>query len=208
MSGKNIFKVLALVLISSLLVLPSGCRADPIISEDEISAIQADLGYVIAPTWLPEGFELMDVYEHTDGDIAVRSAGELTYTGSQVVVFLRYPADAPTALSGTNWLFETLNLGWRAPEDAIEMIEVNERDGYFIRGSWSAEVLKAITELDEEKLHSITPDWDYDFAKSVYFEFELSSKEVIKVSLSAIYHAELINREELIRIAESCVQVE
>ena len=121
---------------------------------------------------------------------------------------ITYPADTPITLGGTNWLFETLNLDWQVPEDAIEMVHVKNRDAYFIRGSWSAEVLKVLTELDEEKLHSMTPDWDYEYRKSMYFEFELSDGVIVNVSLAAMYNAELISREEMIRIAESCVQVE
>ena len=133
---------------------------------------------------------------------------QLTCSNSEIVRLMTYPADTPITLGGTNWLFGTLNLDWQAPEDAIEMVHVKNRDAYFIRGSWSAEVLKVLTELDEEKLHSMTPDWDYEYRKSMYFEFELSDGVIVNVSLAAMYNAELISREEMIRIAESCVQVE
>jgi hypothetical protein len=208
MKGSKVTKVIISLLISSVLILMTGCQSEPIISKEEITSIKADLGYVIAPTWLPEGFESMDLYEHMDENMTIRSFGELSYSDSQVVVFLRYPADTPMSLGGSNPLFEALNLDWQAPEDAVEMVRVKSRDAYFIQGIWSTEVLKALNRLDEEKLHSMAPEWDYDFAKTVYFEFELSSKEVVNVSLAVMYRAELISREELIRIAESCVQVE
>jgi hypothetical protein len=207
-------KAIILLPIFSILILIAGCRAEPIIPKEDIISIQADLGYVIAPTWLLEGFEPMDEYEslnrNVDRYIQIGYLGTHTYDyySSQVIIFLQYPADTPMALGGTNFLFEALNLDWQAPEDAIETVKVDRREAYFIRGTWSAEVLKAFNQLDEEKLHNMTPEWDYDYQKSVYFEFELSNEEVVNVSLTAMHEAEEISREELIKIAESCVEVE
>ena len=214
MRGLKVVRIFVLLMVFSILILMTGCQAEPIISEEEIASIKADLGYVIAPTWLPDGFESMDDYEslnrNLNGYIQVGYFGTLTYDyySSTVIIFLQYPADTPVTLGGTNPLFEVLNLDWQAPEDAIETVEVDGKEAYFIRGSWSAEVLKAFNRIEEDKLRNMTPEWDYDFRKTVYFEFELSNGEIVDVLLAAMHDAEQISQEEMIKIVESCVQVE
>lgn len=206
MKDSKITNVIISLLISSVLILMVGCQSEPIISEEEIAGIKADLGYVIAPTWLQEGSELFETFEYQD--MYQERKAQLTYSNSDIVILMTYPADTPRALGGSNWLFDILNLEWQEPEDAVSMVEVNGKEAYFIRGSWSAEVLTALSRLEEDKLRNMTPDWDYNSRKTVYFDFKLSNEQVANVSISAMHNAEKISQEEIIKIAESCVQVE
>ncbi len=189
-----------------LLVAPvAGCQrpaAAPIPNLDEV---QKSIGYFLAPTYLPEGFEF-----HLSEVIGpYEPIANVVYRSLNHHIFVMYPQELPPPWGTVSLLWERLGLDWQRPEDAASIVKVNGKPAYLIRGMWSADTLKQLEKPDLEKLRNFTPEWDYDFSLSLYFGYELSDGNTVIVLLRAMFYpAEWITIEEMVKIAESLRQLD
>ena len=189
-----------------IIILVVGCQPVPALSEQETINIEHTLGYVIAPTWLPEGFE----FSHTvmDSNDVTDYSAMINYRNLDKNLHMMYPSELPSSLGMSEWLSENLGLDWQAPEDAVFKVEIKGEEAYLQIGIWSEEVLNAIAKPDMDKLKTMTPEWDYDIFKRLFFKFKLSDGQAVDVVLLAVFDPDWITADEMLKIADSCVQVE
>ena len=170
----------------------------------DLDGVQEALGYSLAPDYMPEGFEfhLYQVME-VGGPVA-----DVVYRKSNHHIFVRYPQRHPWG-AVSSLLQERLGLDWQRPEDATSIVKVNGKPATVIRGMWSADTLQQLAKPDPELLRDFIPEWDYDFAMSLYLEYELFDDNSIVVKLETIFDpAEWITTEEMVKIAESLRQLD
>ena len=195
-------KSLVLALLFTSLTLIPTCSS-PTVTLPDLSEIQEKLGYSLAPTYLPEGFDFQQ-YEIIE---LGKSAVSIVYSKLNHTIVILYSQEFPPS-SGYSSLFENLGLDWQRPEDAVEEVTVRGNKAYIIKGNWSAETLEQFMNPDPELLAEYTPEWDYDFDWSLYFDYELTSGERIGVILRTVFYpADWITSDEMFRIAESFQQV-
>jgi hypothetical protein len=128
------------------------------------------------------------------------------YTYHNIIIL--YPQSFPS-LVGDDFLLESLGIEWRRPDDAVSEVKVNGKAAYIVRGSWSAESLQYLTNLDIEFLATYTPSWDYDMYLSLFFDFELSQDETVGVMMRAmLYPNEWITSNEMVKSAESLQRID
>jgi len=124
-------------------------------------------------------------------------------------IFVMYPQKLPPPWGAESLLWERLGLDWQRPEDAASIVKVNGKPAYLIRGMWSADTLQQLQKPDPELLRDYIPEWDYDFALSLYLEYELFDDNSIVVKLETIFDpVEWITAEEMVKIAESLRQLD
>ncbi len=199
---------IATALTIAVLLLASGCPGtspESTIPPEVTNELKENLGYALAPYYLPEGFEF-----HTH-----EVSGPLELTATVVYrkldhhIFVMYPTPLPPPWGKQSPLWERLGLDWQRPADAVSIVEVNGEEAYSIRGWWSADTLRLLEKLDLEQLQSHTPEWDYDFSLSLHLEYELPEGNRVPVMLRApIFPAEWITDKEMVKIAESLGQVD
>ena len=210
-------RTLALTLLIVILVLTSACGTPLVeVPLPELDGVTEALGYSLAPTQLPEGYELEQYGVSGISEPVVPSylmpAAMLHYKKYEDYAYhrfiIQYPPNHPPSRSD-DLLLETLGIEWQRPDDAVSEVEVNGETAYLTRGSWSYESLVMWASLDTEALATYTPEWDYDWYLSLSFEFELPQNETVGVALVAtLSSAEWITPDELIKIAESMQQVD
>jgi hypothetical protein len=210
-------KALTLTLLVVIIVLGGSCSTKMVeVQPPELDGITEDLGYSLAPTQLPEGYEF-DGY----GVSGISESVVLSYPKPSAMLFykkyedyathqfiIQYPPHHPPSISDS-FLLETLGIEWQRPDDAVSEVEVNGKTAYLVQGSWSAESLQHLINPDTEFLATYTPEWDYDFYFSLFFDFELSSGETVGVIIRDMLDAsEGVTPDEMIKIAESLQRVD
>jgi hypothetical protein len=203
-------RALALTLLVVTLLLSGACGTSLVpVPLPELDDVEEALGYSLAPTHLPEGFEfsafqllespklLASVIYNRFKDYAYHS------------ILITYPQSFSLSVSD-NFIFESLGLEWQRPDDAVSEVKVNGETAYLVRGTWSAETLKQLNKPDPELLAEYTPEWDYEgLYFSLYFDFKLSTDETIGVMIRALlYPADWITEKEMVKIAESLRQLD
>jgi hypothetical protein len=133
---KNRYGLLFLFTVLSCLCLFSACApAEPILPAEIAEKITANIGYVLAPTWLPEGFEYSPP---ATGNLA----SERLFTGDMVMVTYRrivsmqrvdnllmaYPS-SDTYPASFQKMFDLT-----PPEDAISEVTVNGKTALLYHG--------------------------------------------------------------------------
>jgi len=210
-------KRLIIVLLAALLLLSTACAPVMVaVDTPNLDGITEFLGYSLAPTQLPEGYEF-DKYNLQGVDELVASLMEelsaiLVYekheNNATNEFIIHYPADFPSSESD-DLVLEKLGLEWQRPDDAVLEVEVNGKTAHFFQGNWSLESFSHLINPDTEFLATYTPEWDYDMYPMLFFDFELSSGETVGVTISdSIHTGERVTPEELIKIAESMQQVD
>ncbi len=206
MAGAVKTLVLALLVIPLLLV--GACGPSLVaVPPPELDGVIEALGYGLAPTQLPEGFEFVryDVIGEGKPLASVVYNRFKDYASHSILIM--YPQSFSLSVSD-NFVFEYLGLDWQRPDDAVSEVKVNGATAYLIRGSWSAETLTKLARLDPD-LAEYTPGWDYDMYLSLYFDFELSPDEVVGVMIQAmLYPADWITEKEMVKIAESIRRID
>jgi hypothetical protein len=202
--NKLIVVALCLVMVAGTLC---GCGGEILLTDSAVENIRAELGYVLAPAYMPPGFEFDPGMNNTKAylsDSPTRTLASLTYSTDEKedalhIITLSYPESFyPEGDPRMTEIF-----GLTKPEEALSMVSVNGRDAYLVLGNWDTgtleEVASAVIPTD--------PRWDYDAAISVYFDIDVPAGESVTVALRASsYPGEnWISREEVIRIAESVV---
>ncbi len=215
-------KILALTLLCVIVTLGSSCSTKMVeVATPNLDGITEDLGYSLAPTQLPEGYELEQYGVDGIREPVVPSypmpAAMLHYGKYKDGKYkdyathrfiIQYPPNLPPSISD-DFLLETLGIEWQRPDDAVSEVEVNGKTAYLVQGSWSAESLQHLINPDTEFLATYTPEWNYDWYFSLFFDFELSSGETVGVIIRDLLNsAERITPDEMIKIAESMQQVD
>lgn len=210
-------KTLVLVLLVIPLLLVGACTTSLVpVPPPNLDGVEEALGYSLAPTHLPEGFEfdqyqLLGFTESIVSPMLVPFASVMYKRYKDYAyhnVFIQYPLSFPPSVS-EDFLLESLGLEWQRPEDAVTEVKVNGEMAYLVRGSWSAESLQKLGNPDPEFLATYTPSWDYEMYFSLYFDFELSPDETVGVMVMALlYPSEWITAIELVKIAESLRRID
>jgi hypothetical protein len=212
-------RALALTLLIVVIVLSSSCGTPLVeVPLPELDGVTEALGYSLAPTRMPEGFEF-DQYDVLNlgsdtiklDDQIVMPLGEpyamVVYRELNHHVFTQYPQSFSPSVSD-DFLLERLGIEWRRPDDAVSEVKVNGKTAYLVRGSWSAESLAKLQRLDPD-LPEYTPKWDYEMYLSLFFDFELSTSETVGVMIWAmLYPEDWITAKEMVAIAESMERID
>ncbi len=208
---------IALISLSLTLALVAGlaaCGASLVpVPLPELDEVIDALGYGLAPTSLPEGFEFYryDVLGKPDDFDMMPPGGPFAIVLYQRYkdyayhyVVIQYPWSFPPSVSD-DFLLESLGLEWQRPDDAVSEVKVNGKPAYLVRGTWSTDTLEQLQKADPELLAEYTPEWDYEgLYLSLYFDFDISEDETIGVMIQAmLYPSEWITATELVKIAES-----
>ncbi|MFC2070266.1 hypothetical protein ACFLTB_03765 [Chloroflexota bacterium] len=201
---RTAFVCICLIFITSLFACAPG---EPMIPPDEAVIIKENLGYALAPTWMPEGFEYAGPF--TGGTVSDRAFTKqvIFQNYSKIVsmeetagsgLFMIYPLHADTSDSVEK------RLGLEAPEDAISEIDINGTTAYLSHGSWSNETMRRVAQL----VLPLNPEWDYDNGTSIRFTIDVPDEDRVWVSISTIFSIGYVTDKDLIRIARSVVVVE
>jgi len=197
--------ILLIFLWLSVTIGLSACTpCEPVISPGFTQEIREALGYVLAPTYLPEGFKTTK---------AVEGVSPVLTTGGTVSVHLMYteysPGQGPTLVlryPETYWKSSPMmeELGLIVPEDAVSDIRINGEAAFLFHGSWTEETLDRVARL----IMPINPEWDYENASYIRFAFAIPDGERIWVRLGTVWPNDEVTEKDLIRIAESVVLVD
>jgi hypothetical protein len=188
-----------------ILLVEAGCSPQPILPDDVALELHKSLGYALAPTYLPRGFEYdmgMDEARYVLGNPPF---AHLVYSSYQHGMKNRslgmsYPVNFSLE---ENSVAE--RLGLEIPEETLTEVRVQGKTAYLVRGTWSAETMHRFFQLIEP----IDAEWDYRSRLSVYFSIDLPTGESTPVMLYAeLFPSGWITEEELLRIAESVRIVE
>ena len=205
---------IALLLITFLLagsVLTACTPREPVISPDFAEEIKEALGYALAPTYLPEGFELTKDGDRVDPILIWGETGHFNlmytkYSPSQgATLVLSYPE----TYGESNPVME--RLGVTVPEDAISEIRINGETAFLFHGNWTLETLVRISQL----ITPLNPEWDYESNHiSIRFAFSIPGGEMIWVWLGTLWPGDEVTtgdevtEQDIIRIVESVVVVD
>ena len=202
---KKLLTVVALYFVV-LTILISGCsEREPILPDDVAEKIKENLGYALAPTWLPEGYEYAGPFPNSimanrafSSKPMLQGYGKNASAGIGDSLIMSYPTEdtIPSA-------FQEM-IGLIPPEDAITETEIDGNAAYFYQGNWSEETLKRVAKLEEP----IDPDWDYERNISIRFTIDVPDEGNIWVSISTIFYVEDITQKDLVKIAESIIVIE
>ncbi len=206
------FKAAVFALLVILLLPLNACSPAMVeVQLPNLDGITEVLGYSLAPTQLPEGYELEQYGVDGISESVVPSypmpSAMLHYKKYEDYAthrfIIQYPPNLPPSISD-DFLLETLGIEWQRPDDAVSEVKVNGKTAYLVQGSWSAESLQHVINPDTEFLATYTPEWDYDWYFSMFFDFELSQNESIGVIIRALLNsADWITAKEMVKIAES-----
>ena len=196
-----------LLLVASISV--SGCsEREPILPDEVVEKITNNLGYALAPTWLPEEYEYAGPFTNNvvtgrtfSGDgLMIQSYGNYASGGIEDSLVMSYPY--PTLDTIPSTFLEITGL--IPPEDAITKIEINGNTAYLYQGSWSDETRQRVAKLEEP----IDPEWDYERSMSIRFTIDVPDEGSIWVSIGTIFSVEDITQKDLVKIARSVIVIE
>ena len=201
-------KFIAPLLLITILLLGSACNPSLVtVQPPNLDDVADALGYSLAPTRMLEGheFDRYDVVDFLIDDFAHIVYGgqhnsiyqyiSIMYPGS----FLQYFSDVP--------IWESLEVEWQRPGDAVLEVRVNGEKAHIVQGSWSIESNRTLAEMDQDVLATFIPEWDYEIYLTLYFDYKLPSDETVGVMIHTMMPnpPEWITNAELIGIAESIV---
>jgi hypothetical protein len=129
-------RALALTLLAVVIMLSGGCGATMVeIALPDLDNVTEALGYSLAPTRMPEGFEFNDyqLLEYpglptpiSDDFTAILYYGRYENYASHNI-FIQYPQSSPPSVSDDAWL-ESLGIEWHRPDDAVSEVKVNSKN--------------------------------------------------------------------------------
>ena len=193
---------LSLVFVISLVACTSG---EPALPAEAIKKIEARLGYTLAPTYLPDGFEFVPL-----GDSSLNVIETIPLSSSKYVyqkrvskddtaeIFMSYPS-----YEGKYSSFEE-RIGLEVPVDAISEININGVTAYLFHGNWSMDTLGRIARVEVP----INPEWDYEGNSSIRFAIDVPDNERVWVVVTTIIPTDEVSEKDLVRIARSVVVIE
>jgi len=200
------FRSLLIFLCLSVTVGLSACKpCAPVISPDFAQEIKEALGYALAPTYLPKGFE---------STTAVEGMSPVLTTGETVFVGLSYTEYSPSQGSTLILIYPLTNEnpdsmmklhGLTVPEDAVSEIRINGEPAFLFYGNWTEETLEQISQA----IMPINPEWEYESSHiSIKFTFSMPNGEKVWVSLRTVFPNDEVAEKDIIRIAESVALVD
>ncbi len=205
--GVDIMRGLTLALLVVILLLSGACGASLVpVPPPNLDGVEEALGYSLAPTHMPEGFEFDQYDVNETAGIATISYVRF-HDFSYQEILIMYPLSFSLSISD-NPLLESLLLNWQRPDDAVSEVKVNGETAYLVRGSWSADSLMMLVNPDPEFLATYTPEWDYDMYQSLYCDYTLPSDETVGVMIRANFNSSGITAKEMVKIAESLQRVD
>ena len=161
-------RILTLTLLVATMLLSSACGGTLVpVPPPNLDGVEEALGYSLAPTNLPEGFEFVQ-YQLLGFNESVFPSTLVPYASilyqrfkdyASHSISIMYPSTFPPPVSD-NYLLESLGLEWQRPDNAVSEVEVNGETAYLVRGSWSTETLRQLNKPDPELLAEYTPVWD------------------------------------------------
>ncbi len=191
-----------LVLITSFFACAPG---EPVLPSDAVEKIKVYLGYALAPTYLPGGFEYDEGIDNPNPVSKAMniSRAHLMYSkkvfGEETAYLaMIYPSTAPETTS-----FEE-RIGAIVPEDAVSEIDINGATAYLTRGNWTQETLNRIARVELP----INPEWDYEGGFTVRFTIEVPDNDRVWVILTTLRPTDEVSDKDIIRIARSVMVVE
>jgi hypothetical protein len=185
----------------------SACSgSEPMIPADVAEKIQENLGYALAPTWMPEGFDYSGPYIHNivfdqsygDTEI-VQGYSKIISLNETAQLVLSYPATEvnPPALGS---VFEELV----PPEEAVSEVEINGGTASLVTGTWSRETLLRIQRIETP----LDPEWDYEGGYSIRFTINVPEQGGIAVRIFTVSPTDAISADDLVKIARSVAAVD
>ena len=184
------------------------CRLnEPLISSESADEIKEKLGYVLAPTYMPEGYEFgssKEVLTQSEGNtqhpVYLFYYKEIS-SGKTLALMMEYPIEDNESSSTFIAQF-----GLIKPDDATTEIDIQGMTATINHGGWTEETKERVSKLD----FPIEPEWDYSYGVSIRFYVEFPDNEKVQIQLTTSLPISDINlsEEEMIKIAESAVLVE
>jgi hypothetical protein len=200
------FRIIALVIAIIPLLVAACSHALVSVQTPDLDEVVDVLGYSLAPTIMPTGFEF-DRYEVFDSGseiIPTISYKRIQNAEHQQIIFT-YPVNL-TSYTNSVYTLENLVLDWQAPDDVSVKVEVNEKEAYLVYGGWSVNSMRHLINPDPDFLATHVPEWNYDAYYNIFFDHELPSGEIVSMMIRAESNPSgWITIEELVAIAESIV---
>ena len=154
-----------------------------------IANVTKQLGYTLAPTFLPQGFTFAGVSGAPGSPITqiYQRPGAATHS-----IILAYPVEfSPVGASGP--------LGWQRPEDALDELRLGDQPAYVMRGGWSDASIIAGPGLDPKDA-----EWDYDKSLALFFSCATDDGDRIALAIQALPGpVDWISVGEIVDIAHS-----
>jgi len=204
------FRIIALAIAIIPLLVAACSHALVSVQPPILDDVTEALGYSLAPTILPTGFEFdrYDVFDSGFEIITTIAYKRIQNAEYQQIIFI-YPVNLPSYTNSVLTL-ENLVLKWQAPDNASVRVEVNGKESYIIYGGWSDRSLRELIVNKEipnpDFLATYVPEWNYDAHYNIFFDHELPSGEIVSMMIRALSNPfGWITIEELVAIAESIV---
>ncbi len=209
MINKKILHVVTIVF-GILCVIGTGCISsnsglkrldEPLIPTEAAENIQSKLGYVLAPSYLPndvqfEGIRLGSDQHHPEATISY------TDVSDSKVLFICYPYNFQ--LDAFYYLPPyVLN----HPDDYMRDFVINGMSAQLYRGMWTMETIRKIQGARFNKEAIIEGEWDYTLSLTLGFEYKIDDEVITIVIQAEPNSSEWITEETLISVAESLVEV-
>lgn len=155
-----------------------------------VASVAQQLGYALAPTFLPQGFTLAGVSGAGSASVTqmiYQQAGAATRS-----IILAYPVEfSPDGASGP--------LGWQRPDDALDELRLGDQAAYVMRGGWSDASIIAGPGLDPKDA-----EWDYDKSLALFFSCATDDGDRIALAIQALPGpVDWISVSEIVDIAHS-----
>ena len=153
-----------------------------------IAKVSDELGYALAPTFLPQGFTLAGV---SGAGSAFTQIYQRTGAATRSII-LAYPVEfSPDGASGP--------LGWQRPEDALDELRLGDHPAYVMRGGWSDASIIAGPGLAPNDA-----EWDYDKSLALFFSCATDDGDRIDLAIQALPGpVDWISVGEIVDIAHS-----
>lgn len=154
-----------------------------------VANVAQQLGYALAPTFLPQGFTLAGV--SGAGSASVTQIYQQTGAATRSVI-IAYPVEfSPDGASGP--------LGWQRPDDALDELRLGDQAAYVMRGGWSDASIIAGPGLDPKDA-----EWDYDKSLALFFSCATDGGDRIALAIQALPGpVDWISVSEIVDIAHS-----
>ena len=154
-----------------------------------IANVAEQLGYALAPTFLPQGFTLAGVSGAPGSSIT--QIYQRTSAAPRSII-LAYPVEfSPDGASGP--------LGWQRPDDALDELRLGDHAAYVMRGGWSDASIIAGPGLDPNDA-----EWDYDKSLALFFSCATDAGDRIALAIQALPGpVDWISVGEIVDIAHS-----
>lgn len=154
-----------------------------------VANVARQLGYALAPTFLPQGFTLAGV--SGAGSASVTQIYQQTGVATRSVI-IAYPVEfTPDGASGP--------LGWQRPDDALDELRLGDQAAYVMRGGWSDASIIAGPGLDPKDA-----EWDYDKSLALFFSCATDDGDRIALAIQALPGpVDWISVSEIVDIAHS-----